>query len=99
MDHPSIGKIPPTIHLRDICVFIFTLLRHHSSQECQIDPSINSPVTLSTMPQASLPLILPSFAKVVHIFGPRKPCSCIDTSSESAKKIEIKLKINLRGST
>ena len=51
-------------------VILITLLRHHSSQECQTVPSIYSPVTLSTDPHTSLPLKFPCFAKVVHILGP-----------------------------
>ena len=51
-------------------IILITLLRHHSSQECQTVPSIYSPVTLSTKPHTSLPLKFPCFAKVVHILGP-----------------------------
>ena len=47
-----------------------TLLKHHSSQECQTLPSINSPVALSILPHSAGPLLFPSFAKVVHILGP-----------------------------
>ena len=56
--------------LKNVLENNLTLLKHHSSQECQTLPSINSPVALSILPHSAGPLLFPSFAKVVHILGP-----------------------------